>query len=236
MARYELKPEAHKLRRSGRSILEISRLVGISKSTASLWCRDIELTPSQKKNLQEKMISDGHAGRLKGAQVNRDKKINARKGAAIWANNMMGFLSKRDRLMVGTALYWAEGSKALTTTGFVFVNSDPLMIKYMYDWIIDIVGVPKEDLMVQVYINEIHRYRNDAVLKFWASLLDLSPDSFAKTSFAKSIQKKVYQNHNTHYGMLRLSVRRSTLLKYRVLEMIEVIKAGVAQVVRANAS
>ena len=236
MSRFELKPKVHALRRSGKSILEISRLVGISKSTSSLWCRDVELTPLQRNNLKEKMIRDGHAGRLKGAQVNRDKRIMALKGAAVWAKNIIGSLSKRDRLVAGVALYWAEGSKAMTTTGFVFVNSDPSMIMFMYEWITDVIGVEKEDIFVQISINEIHRYRIDDVLKFWSSLLDLPPDRFAKTSFAKSVQKKVYDNHNKHYGMLRLSVRRSTLLKYRVLKMIEIIKAGVAQVVRANAS
>ena len=236
MSRFELKPRAHALRKSGKSILEISRLVGISKSTSSLWCRDVELTPLQRNNLREKMIRDGHAGRLKGAQVNREKRVSALEGAAVWAKSIMGSMSKRDRLVMGVALYWAEGSKAMTTTGFVFVNSDPSMIRFMYEWMVNAIGVPKEDISVQIFINEIHRYRINDVLKFWSSLLDLSPDSFAKTSFAKSVQKKVYDNHDKHCGMLRLTVRRSTLLKYRVLKMIEIIKAGVAQVVRANAS
>ena len=236
MSRFELKPKALALRRSGKSILEVSRLVGISKSTASLWCRDIELTEAQRKRLYEKMVREGHRGRLLGAEANRQKKIAAQKGASVWAKDIVSDISVRDRLIAGIALYWAEGSKAVTTTGFIFVNSDPVMIRFMYDWLIRILKIPKKDITAQVSINKIHRYRINKVLNFWSHLLDLPLESFSKTFFATSIQKKIYANHETHYGVLRLSVRRGTLLKYKVIEMIGVLKAEVAQSVGAVVS
>ena len=85
-------------------------------------------------------------------------------------------------------------------------------------------------------MDEGTRKRPFEVLNFWSDLLDLPSERFLKTFFAKSVQKKVYENHNVHYGVLRLSVRRSTFLKYKVLSLIDITKAGVAQVVRANAS
>lgn len=236
MSKFELKPKALAFRRSGKSILEVSRLTGISKSTASLWCRDIELTPAQKDSLHEKMRREGFLGRLKGAQANKNKKIAAQKGAKIWARGFISKISRRDRLISGVALYWAEGSKAVTTTGFIFVNSDPVMIRFMYEWLIDIVKIPQEEIAAQISINEIHRYRIKAVLNFWSRLLDLPIERFSKTFFAKSVQKKVYQNHATHYGVFRLSVRKGTLLKYKVLQMIEILKAEVAQSVGAVVS
>ena len=236
MSRFELKPRAFVLRKSGRSILDISRLLGVSKSTASLWCRDLELTPTQQLKLHEKMKRDGLLGRQKGAEANRQKKIVAQKSAKDRASKLMPRISRRDRLIAGVALYWAEGSKASTSTRFILVNSDPLMIKFMHDWLIECMGIHKEDITAQVSINEVHRYRIEAVLNFWSHLLDLPLSSFSKTFFAKTVQKKVYQNHSVHYGVLRLSVRRGTFLKYTVLQMIEILKADVAQVVRASHS
>lgn len=236
MSKFELKPNIISLRKSGKSIREIHLLTGLAKSTVSIWCREVILSERHKKRLHEKMKKMGYLGRLKGAQVNKDKKIRAQKDAVVWAQDMVGHLSKRDFFIAGIALYWAEGSKAVTTTGFIFVNSDPVMIRFMYEWLVDIIHIPKEELTAQISINEIHRDRIGKVLNFWSHLLDLAPGRFSKTFFAQSVQKKVYENHDVHYGVLRLSVRRSTLLKYKVLGLINIMKAGVAQVVRANAS
>ncbi len=236
MSKFQLKPKVNSLRKSGKTIREIQKITGLSKSTLLIWCRDVVFTPDEKFAFEEEMKSAGRHGRLKGAQANKNKKIVAQNGAKDLAKKIVGRLSKRDKLIAGIALYWAEGSKAATTTGFVFVNSDPIMVRFMYEWLVDEIKIPKDEIIAQISINEIHRERIGSVLNFWSDLLDLAPGSFLKPFFAKSVQKKVYENHDTHYGVLRLSVKRSTLLKYKVLGLIEVLKAGVAQVVRANAS
>ena len=236
MSKFEFKPLVTALRKSGKSLNEIRKSTGLSKSTVSLWCRNIALSELQKKRLLDKMITMGHAGRLKGAQTNKEKKIKSQKEARIWSLDLLGSISERDKLISGIALYWAEGSKAASTSGFIFVNSDPIMIRFMYEWLIYSVQISKEDITAQISINEIHRYRIKKVLNFWSHLLDLPPERFSKTFFAHSIQRKVYQNHDIHYGVLRLSVRRSTVLKYKLLSLIDILKANVAQVVRADVS
>jgi orotate phosphoribosyltransferase-like protein len=67
MAKFELKAKVQALRKQGMSLKQIMREVDISKSTASLWCREIVLTEAQRRVLKKKMIEGGHAGRLKGA-------------------------------------------------------------------------------------------------------------------------------------------------------------------------
>lgn len=138
--------------------------------------------------------------------------------------------------MIGLALYWAEGSKADSSSGFIFVNSDPIMIKLMFLWLTKIMNVNKSDIYGQISINSIHKNREDQVLIFWSNLLDLPKSQFNRTYFMKVVQKKVYKNHDHYYGVFRLGVRKSSYIKYLVLEMIRLLKADVAQVVRANAS
>jgi len=47
--------EARRLRREeGRSVKEIERLLGVSRSTASLWVRDIPLTAAQRASLKRR--------------------------------------------------------------------------------------------------------------------------------------------------------------------------------------
>ena len=71
------------------------------------------------------------------------------------------------------------------------------------------------------------------MLKFWANLLQLSLLQFRKPYFIKTVQKKVYENYDSYYGVMHLQVKCGTNLRYRVLGLIEGIKeqinAGVVQ-------
>ena len=71
------KSEARRLRFLGCSLNEIQERLGIAKSSISLWVRDVELTPEQKKELSRKGIQKGvieqrRATRLK-TKAQRDK-------------------------------------------------------------------------------------------------------------------------------------------------------------------
>lgn len=238
MSKYEVRKKAIALRRKGYSLKELSEILGVSKSTISFWCSSVTLTHKQKARLIAKMIDAGHAGRIAGASSNHKKKIDAQNMARKDMEDLLGDVSKRDKFLSGISLYWAEGSKASSTTGFIFVNSDPKMILFMYYWLINMMDVKKEDVYIHISINKAHIIREDKVLNFWSNLLDLPRHQFSKPFYSKVNQKKVFENYDEYYGVCRLGVRKSTYLKYKVLALIDVLKenAGVAQVVRANAS
>src|SRR3989338_2011279 len=220
MAKSIKKLIAFKLRRKGKSIKEIAKLISVSKSSVSIWCRDIQLTPKQKLNLQKKMIKAGHLGRLRGALTNKMKKEKRLHFYTELARKKVGKLTNRDLSIAGLGIYWGEGSKGK----YSFANSDPLMVIFMSKWLQKYMRVKKDDLSPRVYINEIHREREKKVLRFWATLLDLPKQQFSKTVFIKARQKKTYANHDSHYGILTLRVAKSTNLSYYVLGMVDVLR------------
>jgi transposase len=71
MAKSVEKEEARKLRKEGMSILAISKKLKVSKSSASLWCRDIELTLEQSIRLHTSMVRGSLPGRLLGSEAQR---------------------------------------------------------------------------------------------------------------------------------------------------------------------
>lgn len=236
MSKFEYKKEVYRLRSRGMSLNEISSRLPLSKSTISLWCRDFELTEPQKRRLQEKMIAAGHKGRILGSLANKRKKQVAKEQAAKWAASHLQQLSSDTIVAVGAALYWAEGSKS-DKHQLSFVNSDPSMIFFMYKWFQRVFDVGAQDFIVRVFINEIHKSRIDTVLNFWSNLLELPKVDFRKTVFIKTKQRKVYLNHNNYYGLLSLRIKRSSVIKYKTLSLVEGLRnAGVAQVVRASHS
>ena len=236
MAKFALKEKAFSLRKEGKSIAEIAHILSLSKSTVSLWCKEIKLTKLQREVLYHKMVEMGHRGRLLGALTNRRKKEVSVTSAQKWASDLFGSMSERDFLFAGVALYWGEGSKA-DGGHLSFVNSDSAMVLFMYKWFQVFFQVSPEDFIPRIYINEIHRPRIEEILNFWSNLLELPRSSFRGTIFIKTSQKKIYSNHSTYYGLLSLRVRRSSVLKYKLLALVDLMRnAGVAQVVRASHS
>ncbi len=223
MAKFELRLAARELRKQGMEINAIAEKLGVSKSSVSGWCSDIILTFEQIKFLQKIHIAARHKGRMKGALANKNKKIASVEENRVWAERALGTVSDRDLFMVGIALYWAEGSKK-GGSGFVFVNSDPLMVKLVSEWLEQTMCIRKDDMVATISINISHKSRMPTILKFWSNLLELPISNFRNPTFIRSVSKKVYDNHENYFGVLRLSVKKSTYIRYRMLSLIEILR------------
>lgn len=226
MAKTKEKNKALKLRQKGKSIKDIAKRLKISKSTVSLWCRDVELTPEQIQRLHEKMVKSGYKGRMKGARIQyerRLKKINEWKKRGI---ERIGRLSNRDLLIVGIALYWGEGAKK--TRGVSFSNSDPEMIKFMIKFFRKVWKIDKSRFTAYIGINKIHKNRIEEVENYWSRITNIPREQFTKTSLIKAKNKKNYKNFPVHYGTLTIRIRKSAELYYQIIGLTEgLVKARV---------
>ncbi len=222
MALFDKKIKAHLLRREGKSIKDIAAILSVAKSTASVWCQEITLTRSQQEKLFKKQIEAGHLGRMRGAEVNRKRKLGNIATQEQIARELVGKISERDRLMLGIGLYWGEGVKA-ASSGTALVNSDPAIALYARDWF-EQLGVKREDFSPYIFISDTHRSRESELYTFWSKHLSIPRSQFHKVVFLKGRRKKVYENHNSYYGILTLRVRRSTNLKYKILGLIKEVK------------
>ena len=142
---------------------------------------------------------------------------------------MIRSLTKRDKLMLGIGLYWGEGVKA-STSGTAIVNSDPAVILFARNWF-EQIGVKRSEFNPYIYVSEIHKPRERIIRAFWSGYLDIPSDQFHDVIFLNGRPVKVYENHDSYYGVLALRVSRSTTLKYRILGLIKACKtkADVAQ-------
>lgn len=224
MAKSQEKIHAQTLRRSGMSINKIAEKLLVSKCSVSLWCRDLSLTQKQQTALRTKMIRGGHKGRMMGAKMNMRKRVMAVKNANKVAKQLIKNISKRDLLILGLGLYWGEGNKN-TENRFILVNSDPFIIKAMFKWLREVMGVPKERLTLQIYINEEHKYRIEEVSQYWSTKLKIHFHQFRRPVFVHATHKKTYANHETYMGVLHLYVQKSSALKYATMGMLSAIKS-----------
>ncbi|MEK7523668.1 MAG: hypothetical protein AAB588_01430 [Patescibacteria group bacterium] len=168
------KYKALDLRKKGISYRQIINAIPVSRSTLSLWLRDIVLTHEQKRRL----LSNRAKGAYKGAKVQQEKRV--RKTQLIIQQAEKEFLTlKKDMLFLGGLfLYWAEGDKHRKEM-VKFTNSDPMMISFMMKWFRKICYVPENKFRVQLHIHDFHIRGN--VEKFWSKITGVSQKQFYKT-------------------------------------------------------
>jgi len=221
MAKIKEKTKAQELRKKGWSINEIAQKIDASKSTVSLWCRDIALTPAQIKRLTEKQTSKSYEGRLKGLEKIRQRRIKEVELLRKEGIKEIDKLTKREFLVAGIALYWSEGYTAPVNYEVGFTNSDPKMILFMLEWFKKCCKVDNDKFSLRVGINEIHGDRTKEVEKYWSKFTNIPLSQFNKISLKKTKIKKIYKNHNEHFGTLRVKVRQGTKLRRKIDGWIE---------------
>jgi hypothetical protein len=222
MAKFEEKLKARNLRRNGESIKVIARLLNVSSSSVSIWCRDVKLTLEQITTL-EKRARDPHYGRrLSYSLAQQKKRLEKIKKLKKEGIKDIGKLENRELFLTGAALYWAEGFKKDSQAGFA--NSDPQMIRFILKWLNKCCGYKPEDLIFRVTININHQHRIRDIEMYWAEILKVDLSNFQKSFYQKVTWKKVYEKPNDYYGILRIKVRRSTDFLRKINGWIEGLK------------
>lgn len=127
-AKHKEREEAISLRKSGLTYSEIRRQLNVSPSSLSNWLKHIALTTSQ----QERIAQLQEIKRVEGITKHKEKVARSSTQIKARAATEITPLSAKELLLVGTALYWAEGSKQTKKSisqGLIFNNSDAKMIQ-----------------------------------------------------------------------------------------------------------
>ena len=222
MSKLDLKEKSRYLRMQGFSLNEIVKKLNVSKSTLSLWCRDIVLTPPQVILLEKRAQIKNYAGALKGARTNHLKSqfiINEEKQKA---KKFIHKISNREICLIGTALYWAEGNKTGATFGIV--NSDPAVILISIKWLSLEFHIKINDYMPRIFINEGHKNRELEIKKYWSNITQIPISQFRNTIFIKSKHKKIFPNTSSYTGVMHLRIKQSSKILYRTLAQVELFK------------
>lgn len=208
----DLKLRAKKLREKGLSYKEIQRTIPVSKSTLSMWCRDIALTEQQALRLFKNRLVGAEKGRIIGAKRQQLKRLNQVKELLEKGRQEIGRLTVRDRFIAGISLYAAEGTKMDKANGFA--NSDPLLIFFMSFWFRKFCHVPESKLRGAIWL---HQGLNELkAKKFWSKLSGIPLSQFHKTYVAKRKPKSLKIRKNIHpYGVF--SIRFSDAKIHRKL-------------------
>ena len=158
--------QARQLRRTGLPLAEIAARLGVSKSSVSLWVRDVGFEP-RPPVARGRRRAPNALQRRKQAEIDR----LLEEGRA-----RIGRLSEREFLVAGVALYAGEGSKR---DGAVkFANTDPRMVAFYCAWLRRFFEVHETRLRVRLYLHE--GLDLAASIAFWSEVTGIPPAQFQK--------------------------------------------------------
>lgn len=184
------KSRAQDLRKRGLSYKEILKHIKVSKSTISLWCRDIKLTKKQLLRLYKKKTKAGLRGCIIGAKRKQEKRIIITNQLLKEGIREVGGLSKRDFFIAGTALYAAEGDKR--DGGVAFSNSDPKMVEFMMRWFRTFCQPSEDKFRALLYIHE--NLNEDKARRYWSKLTKIPLKQFYKSYIPKNRKNRLHKN------------------------------------------
>jgi transcriptional regulator with XRE-family HTH domain len=210
-AKDDLREKARELRLQGWTYDQIQVELGCSKSSISLWVRDLP-KPERKRSTEE-----ASAIARRGWEATMRLRDEERQQIKEAAKQAVGALSPRELFLLGVGLYWAEGSKDKPydrRENVCFVNSDPGMIQVFLAWL-DLLGVERDRIRYAVMIHESADIPSAEL--YWAELVGADRSAFYKTTLKKHNPKTVRKNTGDSYrGCLAIKVRKSADLYRRI--------------------
>jgi transcriptional regulator with XRE-family HTH domain len=185
-----LRARARELRAAGKTYDEILAELGVSKSSVSLWVRD----------LPKPATSPERARRMAEARwaPHRAERALRRRATSAAAQAEVGDLSDRELFLIGVGLYWAEGAKSKPYARreiVTFFNSDANMITVYLAWL-RLMGVKPERLRFQLQIHETADVASAE--RHWAQVTGAMPEQFGSTTLKR--HKPLTNRKNTGAG------------------------------------
>ncbi|MEU9028728.1 hypothetical protein AB0D46_14585 [Streptomyces sp. NPDC048383] len=208
-AKDDLRARARELRLQGLTYDEIQLELGCSKSSISLWVRDLPKPERRTRPVGTDMVR-AQQGRRQAAERRAEEQAETRRRA----QEEIGTLSERELFLVGVALYWAEGAKARPQPYINFTNSDPAMIRTFLAWL----RLLKVDTGRLRFFLQIHESADvEAAERYWVDVVGMDRRQFGKTSLKQHNPRTNRKNTGEGYhGCLSVRVLQGTELYRRI--------------------
>jgi transposase-like protein len=198
--------EARRLRsEEGASIKAIASRLGVSRSSVSLWVRDIELAPAQLAALAQAnpAMNRQRSGTAKWSEMCRHRRL-------AWQEEGRARARADDPLhRAGCMLFWAEGTKGRNTAA----NADPELLRVFRRFLAECYAVPDARLAFSVNCFLGNGLALAEIEAHWLEILDL-PRACLRASIVNRPSRASRRRGRTLvYGTGRLAVSSTAVVQ-----------------------
>ncbi len=176
------KRKAQHLRRKGYSLNEISALLKVSKSSASIWVKGVYLSDEA----QKAILIKRQEGKRKAAEIRRNTTYKNLNEASSFAAEILKQVprNKNQARVVASLLYWCEGEKSKNDKSLVFTNSDPLIVRAFLKNLRKGYELDENKFRVCVHLHVYHEPQKQ--LRFWSKMTTIPLTQFMKPYLKKN--------------------------------------------------
>ena len=183
---------ARELRAESWALGDIAASLGVSRSSVSLWVRDVEFEPHPRR-----------AARRRGPNVLQRRKAAEIEQLRMQGLSRLGYLDEQAFLAAGAALYAGEGSKR--DGAVVFANSDPRLVEFFCSWLRAFFEVDETRLRVRVYLHE--GLDLNAAERHWSWVTGIPLEQFRKPY--RAVSDTGFRHTKHQYGCVNVSYASS---------------------------
>lgn len=185
---------------------EIAGTLGIARSSASVWVRDVPLGPDERAALIfRSRLGPIVAGELKAARARDVRQGYQEEGRRLIHERSPSFAA-------GCMLYWAEGAKERNS--LKIVNSDPALLSVFASFLREHFDVPSERMIIRCNLFADHAERQREIETHWLTQLALPASSLRKSTvnvYSKHSQKK--RTNKLPFGTCELRVHSTQIVQ-----------------------
>lgn len=223
-----LKEKAFMLRLQGRSYTQILRELNLSsKGTLSVWFRELRL-PTESRKLLKKNIARATKRGFFEFNKKRSRLIREQNETAYRLGfDDIGRLNNRELLLLGTALYWGEGTKYERKNGsiaLVFTNADPEMIGIFMKFLRQILEVAEERIRAGIHMYSRTEADVRLARRYWSKVTKLPTDRFYISQLVSGASS-LKRGRKLPYGTLAIRINDRKMF-FRVKGMIKGLAEG----------
>jgi len=169
-------------RERGYSLPEIKRITGHGYGTVFKYIQGIKILPQ----FEEFWRSKRKSSIFRALQQQKQAQGEAKK--------LLKKINKRDKIIIATCLYWAEGSKGDLSLS----NTDPTLVKTFVNGLKEL-GIGKERLSINLRIYEDLDQKK--VCNFWSKVVGIPKERIMYVNILKGKKKGKLK-----YGMCRVRI------------------------------
>lgn len=207
--------EAARLRRGqGLDYAQIAAELGVSKSSISLWVRDLPRPERLSYEECRKRAAEGVRRYWAAERPAREAKREAVRAAAAAE---IGALTGRELLIAGAIAYWCEGAKSkphYRREGVQFINSDPGVI-LLFLRFLGSAGISHQQVTYRICIHETADVAEAE--RFWLQVTGADRARFHRPTLKRHNPKTTRKNvGDSYHGCLCVTVTQSADLYRRI--------------------
>jgi hypothetical protein len=191
---FKLKNKAVSLRRRGKSLKDVEKILGIPRSTLSGWFRGIKLSESQRNALDKRKRKALVLSRINAVAWHNRQKAERLKKAENEALDTMCKLDINDKSILELALamlYLGEGFKNGSTG---IGNSDPQLLRFFIKAMEKLYGFSRNSIKCNLHLRADQKPK--LLKKYWSGILKIPINNFLAVSLdMRTLGRKTYKDY-----------------------------------------